>query len=68
MTKEPAEFAVQDRPLVCQHCRGRLFFERTASIHGAASSFFDTEWLFGQTVVCFTCSACGHMHWFMPTE
>jgi hypothetical protein len=66
MAKEPEKVVIHDRQLVCHHCGGQRFFHRTVAMSGAGASFFGLEWFTQGGAFCYTCSDCGHVHWFLP--
>lgn len=37
-------------------------------MNGSDASFFGLEWFTQRGAFCYTCSECGHVHWFMPTD
>jgi hypothetical protein len=63
---EELEVTVADHPLVCHHCGGKRFYERTVTMHGAAGDFLGLDWFSARGAFCYTCSNCGYVHWFLP--
>lgn len=64
---EPEGVTVLDRPLRCLACGNGTFYKRKAQLHSGIATFFGLEWT-APTCTCVVCSACGHVHWFLPGE
>lgn len=64
---EPETVNVLGRPLQCVVCSNDRFYPRKAQLHSGVASFFNIEWI-GPTCTCVVCSACGYVHWFLPTD
>ena len=66
-TKKAETVEVSGKPLSCQVCGNSTFLRKGAVLHGALASFASLEWL-SPKCVCFICSSCGFIHWFLPKE
>ncbi len=55
--------------LVCQHCRGDAFLERSARLDRLVlGGLFHLEGWWGHAVVSYACARCGFMHFFSQAE
>jgi len=61
--EQPECYSVEGRRVACSHCGNEEFFHRRASVHGAASSFFGTEWAAPRAHIL-VCASCTHIEWF----
>jgi hypothetical protein len=62
---EPEVVEVLGRPFRCLACQNDKFYQRSAQLHSGVATFFKLEWA-SPTCLCVICSACGHVHWFLP--
>ena len=62
----PETVELNGHPLLCVVCRNGTFHRRSAQLHGPVATFFDFEWA-SPTCTVVICSACGYVHWFLPT-
>lgn len=67
-TQEAKAVQVLGRDLRCEVCHHTTFWQQSAQLHGAVASFFQLEWLTGQSAACVICAKCGYIHWFMPVN
>lgn len=63
--EEPEVVDIRGRPFHCLACRNDTFYQRRAQLHGGIATFFSVEWA-APECICVICSACGHIHWFLP--
>jgi hypothetical protein len=61
--EQPSCYAVAGRRVACPHCGNEEFYPRRASVHGAASSFFSTEWASPRAHLL-VCAQCTRIEWF----
>ena len=64
---EPETMDLRGRPFACLACGHNTFYQRRAQLHSGVATFFNLEWA-SPTCLCVICSACGHVHWFLPQE
>jgi predicted nucleic-acid-binding Zn-ribbon protein len=62
---EPTSVEIQGQVLRCQVCGNDEFHRRDAQLNTAVATFFKMDWA-NATAVCFVCSRCGYIHWFLP--
>jgi uncharacterized protein YbaR (Trm112 family) len=62
--REPREYEIHGRMLVCPHCHGRLFWFRRALHVTRWMAFWDAEWWGGRSDLNFICANCGNIQWF----
>lgn len=63
--KESISVEIQGRELKCLVCGNDSFWKREAQLHTQGLSFLNLEWT-SPTGVCYVCSKCGYIHWFLP--
>ena len=64
---DPEPVEVRGQPMRCVVCQNATFHQRDAQLHGRLVTFFNVEWA-SPTCTCVICSACGYVHWFLPTS
>jgi hypothetical protein len=64
---DPQEYVIAGQPLRCQVCSHGKFHQRSAQLNTAAATFFGLDWA-NQAALCFVCSKCGYIHWFLPQD
>lgn len=62
--EEAKPYQIDDKQLVCTFCDNDTFYTRREQLSSPTRSFFNVEWT-DSTAMCFICSSCGFMHWFM---
>jgi predicted nucleic-acid-binding Zn-ribbon protein len=63
--QDPISVEVQGRVLKCLVCGHDEFWKKEAQLNTAGASFFNLEWT-SPSGVCYLCSQCGYIHWFLP--
>jgi hypothetical protein len=64
---EPHGVTVNGKPLLCLACQNDGFYRREAQLHGQLATLIDLEWM-SPNAILQVCSACGYIHWFLPTK
>ena len=64
---EPEEVFLGELQLHCEICKGGLFWHREAQLNTAMATFFNFDWA-NRTAICYVCSRCGYIHWFLPLQ
>jgi DNA-directed RNA polymerase subunit RPC12/RpoP len=64
MMNTPQSFTVSGKPLHCQHCSHRLFFQQQAQLNTAFLSLINLDWL-NRSADIYVCERCGFLHWFL---
>lgn len=57
-------FEIAGASVVCSHCGGREFDERSAQLNTAGASFLGLDWANASARVL-VCQSCGHLEWFL---
>ena len=52
------------RQVVCSHCGGVEFDERSAQLNTAGLTFLDLDWA-NRNATVLVCQQCGHIEWFL---
>jgi predicted nucleic-acid-binding Zn-ribbon protein len=62
---DPVNVEVQGRELKCLVCGNDSFRRNEAQLNTAVATFFRLDWT-NSTGLCYVCSKCGYIHWFLP--
>jgi hypothetical protein len=64
MAKTAETVEVNGKPLRCIICSNDHFWARSAQLNRATSTFFGFDWA-DRSAMCFVCSECTYIHWFL---
>ena len=64
-SSDPVCVEIRGSKLNCLVCKHDEFHKREAQLNTAAASFFGFDWA-NQTGLCYVCTECGYIHWFLP--
>jgi predicted nucleic-acid-binding Zn-ribbon protein len=62
--KQSKTVQVKGNDLVCPVCGNNHFYDRKAQLNTSLASFFGLDWA-NRSAVCFVCSNCTHIMWFL---
>ncbi|XZF14983.1 hypothetical protein ACTHGU_02525 [Chitinophagaceae bacterium MMS25-I14] len=62
--KEPKSYDVKGHQLTCPVCGNQYFWYRKAQLNSSISTFFNLDWT-DRSAICFVCSECTHISWFL---
>ncbi len=57
-------YEVAGRAVVCSHCGGEEFEERSAQLNTPGMTFLDLDWA-NKSATVYVCRSCGHLEWFL---
>ncbi len=63
----PRRYEIAGHIVVCSHCGGEEFDERSALLNTAGMTFLDIDWANRQAVLL-VCAVCGRIEWFLDPE
>lgn len=57
-------YEIAGKAVVCSHCGGEEFDERSGQLNTAGASLLNLDWA-NATARVLVCQSCGHLEWFL---
>lgn len=57
-------YEIAGKAVVCSHCGGEEFDERSGQLDTAGASLLNLDWA-NATARVLVCQSCGHLEWFL---
>ena len=61
--KEPCEYEIKGRPIVCSHCQKRRFRKGAALLNTSGMTLLGLDWA-NRSAITLMCENCGLIQWF----